>query len=51
MFAVTNKSGCEQGGTVSVSYEAEGVKANGYGLKSGNIYLHTIEKINFSVLK
>lgn len=37
VFAVTNKSGCEQGGTVSVSYEAEGVKANGYGLKSGNI--------------
>lgn len=37
VFAVTNKSSCEQGGTVNVSYEIKGTKANGYGLKSGNI--------------
>lgn len=37
VLAATNKSGCEPGGTVKASYETEGQKANGYGLKSGKI--------------
>lgn len=37
VYAITNKSGCENMGTVTASYETAGLAYNGYYKKSGNV--------------